>query len=111
MNEVKYLIVELDPYKIGEVLGTYNRKIRLCEIEGTISIYDDMICVLSAEYKPLYRMISCIPEVPKNLGNLQKILWWYIYSTYKMKVWINLNEELNIVVKPSYKNLAREYEV
>lgn len=111
MNEVKYLIVELDPYKMGEVLGTHNRKIRVCEIEGTISIYDDMVCVLSVDYKPLYRMISSLPEVPKNLGNLQKILWWYIYSSYKMKVRLNLNEELNIVVKPSYENLAKEYEV
>lgn len=96
---------------MGEVLGTHNRKIRVCEIEGTISIYDDMVCVLSADYKALYRMISSLPEVPKNLGNLQKILWWYIYSTHKMKVRPNLNEELNIVVKPSYENLAKEYEV
>lgn len=39
-----------------------------------------MICVLSADYKPLYRMISSLPEIPKNLGNLQKILWWYIIN-------------------------------
>lgn len=111
MAEVKYLIVELEPYKMGEVIGFHNRKIRVCEIEGVISIYDDMICVLNSDYKPLYRMISKLPEVPKNLGNLQKILWWYIYSTHKMKVRLNLNEELNIVIKPAYGNLAKEYEV
>lgn len=111
MSEVKCTIVELEPYKMGEVLETHNRKIRVCEIEGTISIYDDMICVLSADYKPLYRVISSLPEIPKNLGNLQKILWWYIYSTHKMKVRLNLNDEFNIVVKPSYENRAKEYGV
>lgn len=43
MNEIKCVIIELEPYKMGEVLETHNRKIRVCEIEGTISIYDDMI--------------------------------------------------------------------
>ena len=56
-------------------------------------------------------MISSLPEIPKNLGNLQKILWWYIYSTHKMKVRLNLNDEFNIVVKPSYENRAKEYGV
>lgn len=34
-----------------------------------------------------------------------------IYSTHKMKVRLNLNDEFNIVVKPSYENRAKEYGV
>ena len=45
-------------------------------------------------------MVNSLPEVPKNLSNLQKIMWWYIYSTYKM----------NVFIKPSQVNLAKEYE-
>jgi hypothetical protein len=55
-------------------------------------------------------MINSLPEAPKNLSNLQKIMWWYIYSTYKMKVRLHLNDEMNIVIKPSHVNLAKEYE-
>ena len=36
MNEIKYVIVELEPYKIGNVLETHNRTIKVCEIEGSI---------------------------------------------------------------------------
>lgn len=36
MNEIKCVIVELDSYKIGNVLETHNRTIRVCEIEGCI---------------------------------------------------------------------------
>ena len=36
MNEIKCVIVELEPYKIGNVLETHNRTIKVCEIEGSI---------------------------------------------------------------------------
>lgn len=55
-------------------------------------------------------MVNSLPEVPKNLSNLQKIMWWYIYSTYKMKVRLHLNDEMNVFIKPSQVNLAKEYE-
>jgi hypothetical protein len=110
MNEIKYLIVELGPYKIGNVLETHNRKIIVKEIDGVLYIYDNSVCVLTTEYKYFYRMINSLPEAPKNLSNLQKIMWWYIYSTYKMKVRLHLNDEMNIVIKPSHVNLAKEYE-
>lgn len=109
MNEIKCVIVELEPYKTGEVLKRHNRTIRVCEIEDTIYIYDDMECVLNSDYR-FYRMVNSLPEVPKYLSNLQKIMWWYIYSTYKMKVRLHLHDEMNIVIKPSHVNLAKEYE-
>lgn len=109
MNEIKCVIVELEPYKTGEVLKRHNRTIRVCEIEDNIYIYDDMACVLNSDYS-FYRMVNSLPEVPKYLSNLQKIMWWYIYSTYKMKVRLHLNDEMNIVIKPSQVNLAKEYE-
>lgn len=109
MNEIKCVIVELEPYKIGNVLETHNRTIKVCEIEGSIYIYDDMVCVLNSDYT-FYRMVNSLPEIPKNLSKLQKIMWWYIYSSYKMKVRLHLNDEMNVVIKPSYVNLAKEYE-
>ena len=109
MTEIKCVIVELEPYKTGEVLKRHNRTIRVCEIEDTIYIYDDMVRVLNSDYT-LYRMVNRLPEVPKNLSNLQKIMWWYIYSSYKMKVRLHLNDEMNVVIKPSHVNLAKEYE-
>lgn len=36
MSEIKCVIVELEPYKTGEVLKRHNRTIRVCEIEDTI---------------------------------------------------------------------------
>lgn len=109
MNVIKCVIVELEPYKIGDVLKTHNRTIRVCEREGTIYIYDDNVCILNSEYS-FYRMVNSLSEVPKNLSNLQKIMWWYIYSYYKMKVRLHLNDEMNVVIKPSHVNLAKEYE-
>lgn len=50
MNEIKCVIVELEPYKTGDVLKRHNRTIRVCEIEDTICIYDDMACVLNSDY-------------------------------------------------------------
>jgi hypothetical protein len=44
MNEIKYLIVELGPYKIGNVLETHNRKIIVKEIDGVLYIYDNSVC-------------------------------------------------------------------
>lgn len=36
MNEIKCVIVELEPYKIGNLFETHNHMIRVCEIEGSI---------------------------------------------------------------------------